>query len=69
MKNTKQILAIIGIILLVVLYLSTLVFALLGKNFFPIFMASLVSTIMLPVIIWLYTMLHKNLKKKNKKEA
>lgn len=69
MKKTKQILAIIGIALLVVLYLSTLVFALLGKDFFPMFMASMVSTIMIPVIIWLYTMLHKNLKKKKEKEA
>lgn len=41
MKKTQRILAILGIVLLLGLYLSTLVFALLGKDFFPVFMASL----------------------------
>ncbi len=68
MKKTKQILAIIGIILLVSLYLGTLVLAILGKNFFPMFMSALVSTIILPVILWLYTLLQKSRKQKKEND-
>lgn len=69
MKKTKQILAIIGVILLVALYLGTLILAILGKDFFPMFMAALASTLFLPVILWLYTLLQKSRdeKKNNKK--
>lgn len=68
MKKTKQILAIIGIVLLVSLYLVTLILAILGKDFFPMFMASLASTFMLPIILWLYTLMHKSRKDKKEKE-
>ncbi len=44
MKKAQRILAAIGIILLIGLYLSTLVFALLGKDFFPMFIASHISS-------------------------
>lgn len=64
MKKTKQILAIIGVILLVALYLSTLVLAILGKDFFPMFMAALATTIALPVILWLYTLMQQSRKDK-----
>ena len=59
MKKTKRIFAIIGIILLTLLYLSTLVFALLGKDFMNWLMASLVSTIMIPVFIWALGFVYK----------
>lgn len=68
MKKTKQILAIIGIILLVGLYIGTLVLALLGKEFFPMFTASLALTFALPVILWLYTLMQKSRKEKKEKE-
>lgn len=64
MKKTKQILALTGVILLVILYLGTLVLACLGKDFFPMFMAALATTIVLPVILWLYTMMSKSRKEK-----
>ncbi|MEG0961710.1 MAG: hypothetical protein RSD28_01195 [Lachnospiraceae bacterium] len=68
MKKTKQILAIIGIVLLVCLYLTTLLLALLGKDFFQMFMAAMISTIMIPVLIWTYTFVYKLIKKHNGKE-
>lgn len=68
MKKAKQILAIIGVILLVALYLVTLVLACLGKDFFPMFMAALATTIVLPVILWLYTLMEKSRKEKKEKE-
>lgn len=68
MKKAKQILAMIGVILLVALYLGTLVLAILGKEFFPMFMAALATTIVLPVILWLYTLLEKSRKEKKEKE-
>lgn len=66
MKKTKQILAMIGVILLAALYLGTLVLAILGKDFFPMFMAALATTIALPVILWLYTLMQQNREKRNK---
>lgn len=68
MKKSKQILAIIGIILLVALYLCTLVLAVLGKAFFTVFMAALVLSIALPVILWLFTLMQKSRKEKNEKK-
>ncbi len=64
MKKTKQILAMIGVILLAALYLGTLVLAILGKDFFPMFMAALATTMVLPIILWLYTLMEKSRKEK-----
>lgn len=63
MKKVQRILAILGVALLIGLYLSTLVFAFLGKDFFPIFMASLFSSFALPVLIWAYGFIYKLIKK------
>ena len=41
MKKSRRILAMIGVVLLLGLYLITLLLAILGKDFFPMFMASL----------------------------
>ncbi|MCI9173433.1 MAG: hypothetical protein HFH49_00620 [Lachnospiraceae bacterium] len=68
MKKIQRILAIIGIVLLVGLYLSTLIFALLGKDFFPIFMASLFSSFVVPVLIWAYGFIYKLIKKRTAAE-
>ncbi len=71
MKKTQRILAILGIVLLLGLYLSTFVFALLGKDFFPMFMASLFSSFVVPVLIWTYGFVYKLIKKevpKNRKK-
>lgn len=63
MKKVQRILAILGIIVLVGLYLSTLIFALLGKEFFSMFMASVFASIVLPVLLWAYSFVYKLIKK------
>lgn len=68
MKKVKRILALIGVFLLVLLYLSTLVFAALGKEFMNWLMASIVTTIMLPVLIWAYGFIYRLLKGMKKEE-
>ena len=64
MKKGKRILAMIGVILLVLLYLSTLVFAILGKDFLNWLMAAIAATIMLPILIWLYELLAQKIQDK-----
>lgn len=60
MKKTRQILAIIGIILLVGMYVSTLVCALsASENFMSMLMASLYASFVIPVLIWTYTFIYK----------
>ena len=63
MKKAKQILAIIGIVVIVLLYISTLVFAALGEHYTNWLMASVAATIMVPVLIWVYGFIYKILKR------
>ncbi len=68
MKKVSQILAIIGIVLLVSLYIATLVaacFASPASN--GLFMASLYSTFAIPVLIWVCRMFY-NLSQKRKND-
>lgn len=66
MKKVKQILAIIGIILLVGLYLSTLFCALSSSdNFMNLLMASIYATVIIPILIWAYTLIYRLIKKKD----
>lgn len=63
MKKVKQILAIIGVILLVGLYLSTFILAIFGdSNTMNLFKASIVATVIIPVLIWAYSMIYRLLK-------
>ena len=63
MTKVKQILAIIGIVLLVSLYVITLVLALTDDpNTMTVFRASLYCTFLIPVLIWAYTFIYKLLK-------
>lgn len=60
MKKVRQILAIIGIVLLAVMYLSTIFFAIFDKSqTMGMFKASVGLTIVIPILIWLYTFLYK----------
>ena len=68
MKKIKRILALLGVILLILLYLSTLIFALLGKAFINFLMASIYATITLPVLIWGYGVIYKLVKGKKDEE-
>ena len=60
MKKVRQILAIIGIIILVGMYIATLVCALSGsENFMSMLMASIYTSMVIPVLIWAFTFLYK----------
>lgn len=64
MKKTRQILAIIGIILLVGMYVSTIICALsASEHFMSMLMASLYASFVIPVLIWAYTFIFKLFKK------
>ena len=64
MKKVKQILAIIGCILLVSMYIVTLVLAVTDDpNTMNAFRASIYCTIIVPVLIWAYSFIYKLLKK------
>lgn len=62
MKKGKRILAMAGVVLLALLYLSTLVFALLGEAYMNWLMAAVVATIMVPVLIWAYGFIYRLIK-------
>ena len=53
MKNFKRLIALLGVILLVLLYLSTLIFALLDSELATgLFKVSVVGTIIIPVLLY-----------------
>lgn len=60
MKNTKRILAIAGIVILVSLYLLSLLFAILNTPLSnQLFKVSIFLTIAIPIFIYVYNMLCK----------
>lgn len=62
----KQILAILGIVILVLLYVSTLVFALIGTPLAKqMLQASLFATVLIPITIYAFLMVTKLLKNKD----
>lgn len=65
MKKTKRILAIIGVLLLLGLYLSTLLFAIFDNSkFMGFFKLSIACTFIVPVLLYAYTLFYK-LSKRN----
>lgn len=63
MKKVKRLLAVIGIMLLVSMYILTLVLALTDDpNTMNAFRASIYCTVLIPVLIWAYTFIYKLLK-------
>ena len=67
MKKVKQIRAIIGIILLILLYLSTLVCAIIDHTeTMRLFQASILATVIIPVLLWAYSFIYKLIKKNAK---
>ncbi len=70
MKNTKRILAVIGIVLLVGLYLSTLFFALFeNPDTYLWFRASVIATIAVPILIYAYTLIYRYLLQRGREDA
>lgn len=67
MKKKKRIFAWIGIIFLASLYLATLIFALIGSSWaFDMFKMCLGFTIIIPVLIYVYIMIHRLLNSDDK---
>lgn len=59
----KRILAIIAIILLLALYVASLVLAIAGSPYaFDTFMTTVMMTVFIPILIWIYTTMYKNIK-------
>ncbi len=66
MKKIKQILSILGVILLLGLYLSTLLCALFAQeNVMQLVTASLYATVVIPTLLWLYSFLYRRFRKKD----
>ncbi len=69
MKNIKRIFAIVGVILLVAMYGSTLIFALSDHpDALGWLMASIGCTVIIPVFLYVYILTYKYMKDKNKKD-
>lgn len=65
MKNTKRILALISVILLAGLYITTLVLAIVDSSAtMDLFRGSIFATVVIPVIIWAYTYIYQLFTKK-----
>ena len=63
MKKVKQILAILLVVLLIGLYITTLVMALIDDSAtLSMFKASVAATIIVPVLIWAYSFIYKLIK-------
>lgn len=64
MKKTKQVLAILGVVFLVSLYIITLICAFTDNSAtMQVFMASLFATVVIPVLIWAYMLIYRLIKK------
>lgn len=62
-KTTQKVLAIIGIALLVGLYLTTLITALIGSPAaIELFKVSVVGTITIPILLWIFISIFKRVK-------
>ena len=67
MKKLKQITALIGVIALAGLYVSTLVLALIGsEQCINLLKAAVYATIVLPVLLWAYSFIYRLIKKDTK---
>ena len=64
MKNIKRILAVLGAVILVGLYISTIICTLSSnENYMDMLMASIYATVIIPVLIWAYSFVYKLVKK------
>lgn len=64
MKKVKRILALVGVIFILVLYGSTMFFAVTDNSeTMGMFKASVAATIIIPVLLWTYSFIFKLLKK------
>ncbi len=63
MKKVKRILALIGVLLLTALYIATLICAVTDNSgTMQMFTASVIATVIVPTLIWIYTFIYRLLK-------
>lgn len=61
-KKAKRILALIGVVFLVGLYVLTFLFSLLDSpNSMNLFKVSFYSTIVIPILLYAYVLIHKHI--------
>lgn len=66
MKKIQRILALLGVILLLAMYGSTMIFAISGNpDSTGWFKASIYCTIVVPVLLYAYALVYKHLKNRN----
>lgn len=69
MKKIQRILAIAGVILLVFMYLTTLLCAIFDTSYSLIlFKASVMCTVLVPILVWGYRVIYRLAKGKNEQE-
>lgn len=69
MKKLKQILAILLVVLLVSLYFITLILAITDKTkSMQMFEASILATIIIPILIWAYTFIYRLIRKNDEED-
>lgn len=69
MKQIKRILAVLGVILLAAMYLTTLFCAIFDTGSeMVMFKASVICTVLVPILLWGYTVIYRLAKGKDEKE-
>ncbi|MDE6888219.1 MAG: hypothetical protein K2P45_06190 [Eubacterium sp.] len=69
MKQIKRILALLGVALLVILYLATLLCAFFDtSSTMVLFRISVTCTVLLPILLWGYTVIYRLAKGRHEKE-
>ena len=70
MEKVKRILAWIGVLVLVGLYLTTFIASIFQSEFSSnLFIASLYCTVIVPIMLYVYMLVYKVLKKKNSEDS
>lgn len=70
MKKIKQILAVLGVIFLVGLYVMTLIAAITDQSqTMSLFKASVFATVIIPVLIWAYSFIYKLITRKDSADS
>lgn len=65
MKRTKQIAAMLGVVLLAGMYLATLIFALIDNpHTMDLLKISVGLTILVPVLLWIYIAMYRYMKQR-----
>lgn len=65
MNKLKRIMALVGVILLIALYVSTIVLAIIGsERALTLLRAAIYCTIIVPILLWAYSFIYRLIKRK-----